>query len=68
MGKRKPDILDQRVERIYGTACAGMQIDVMRIGELFRNARAQLTDGATDEAVGEWMKAFVLADTTVKQR
>jgi hypothetical protein len=60
MAKRnKPDMLDQTVERIYGTYCSGMQISVLRIPELFRLSRALLIGGATDETVGQWMINFV---------
>jgi len=50
---------DREIETIYRAHCTGMQIDIMRIGELFEIARSMLRNGANRDAIGAVMVAFI---------
>lgn len=62
MKKLSPKQQDREIERIYKTHCSGMQINMMRIPELFRKARGMLASGATFTEIGAFMVAFVNAE------
>jgi hypothetical protein len=51
--------VDQRIDKVYREHCAGMQIDVMRIGGLFNMARKMIRHGCSDDALGECMLAYL---------
>ena len=52
-------LVDCRIEHVYGVACHGMQIDIVRFAALFRGARECIADGVTDVELGLWMIEFV---------
>lgn len=55
--------IDQRIDKVYREHCAGMQIDVMRIGGLFAMARKMIARGCNDDALGACMMAYLKTGT-----
>ena len=50
---------DKVIDQLYRDHCAGMQISVMRIPELFKMARAMLRQGRPRTQIGDAMVAFI---------
>lgn len=51
--------IDVRIERAYGSACQGVQINILDIPKVFDEGRRALAAGADDAALEEAIKAFV---------
>ena len=50
---------DRLILRLYNDRCTGMQIDVMRIPELFKMARTLLRQGTGVSVVADRIEDFV---------
>ena len=48
-----------RVEKIYYDRCRGMQIDIMKISQVFAVGVAAVQAGDDDQAIGDKVFAFV---------
>ena len=59
MTKRQEKQADQRIERMYGLRCSGIQIDIMDIGKVFRVGYAAVERGAGDKELGDDIAEFV---------
>jgi len=59
MTKRQQNAADKRINALYCRLCSGVQIDIMDIGKVFKAGYAAIEGGATDEALGEAIVAFV---------
>jgi hypothetical protein len=55
----KEKAVDRAIDQLYRARCQGMQINVMRIPELFKQAREAIAAGKTAQEVGDVMVAFV---------
>jgi hypothetical protein len=55
--------VDKRIDEVYRKHCAGMQIDVMRIGGLFHMARKMIAAHCDDATLGASMVAYVHSNT-----
>jgi hypothetical protein len=49
---------DQLIEQLYYKACAGMQINVLKMGAMFKQARTMLDDGQPIDAIVNAMWGF----------
>lgn len=60
--RRTAKAVDRLIDEIYREHCAGLQIDVMRIGKLFDMARKLLAQGYPRQEIGARMVEFVKGD------
>ncbi len=51
--------LDARIQRAYGLACSGIQINLLDIPKVYAEGRKAIEAGADDAALQEAIKAFV---------
>lgn len=51
--------IDRRVEQAYYRTCSGVQIPVMKMGEVFTVGRKALASGADESALEKAIVAFV---------
>ena len=56
---RQEKINDKRIERIYGRACSGVQINVMDIGSVFAVGHRVIAAGADDVELEKAIVAYV---------
>lgn len=56
MTTKEQKALDRQIERIYGQRCHGIQIDIMRIGDVFAAGRKAAAEGRD---IGDAVAAFV---------
>jgi hypothetical protein len=56
--------ISARIEKAYGLACAGVQVNLLDISKIFEAGRKAIESGADDAALQEAIKAFV---ATIRQ-
>jgi len=59
MTKRQIKPQDKLIADIYAEFCSGMRISVMRIPDIYAQARRKLDHGATRDELGSWMVDYV---------
>jgi hypothetical protein len=59
MTKKQKKLNEQRISRIYGQRCSGVQVNVMDLGKVFKVAEDGIAAGMGDEALGNVIAAFV---------
>lgn len=57
--KRAEALKDRRIEAAFREHCSGVQIPVLKIGQVFEVGRRVLAREATDELLGRKIAAFV---------
>jgi hypothetical protein len=52
---------EARIDRLYGQRCSGIQIPIMKIGEIFRAAEGEIANNPEidDSTLGDKIHAFV---------
>ena len=48
-----------RVERVYRARCNGIQVPILKIGEIMRVGLESIAAGADDQVLGDTIAAFV---------
>lgn len=59
MKKASKKQIDERIERVYGARCRGVQIDVLDIGKVFGVGRKAVEEKVDDKVLGDRIAAFV---------
>ena len=57
--KRAERNLENRISRLYGLRCSGIQIDILDIGKVFETARKAAAEGLDDQKLGDRIVAYV---------
>jgi len=57
--KRAAKIADERINRAYMATCAGIQINIMEIGNVFKYGRLIIAEGADDESLRRRIRSYV---------
>ena len=60
MTKKELKQRDARIERVYQNYCAGIAINIMDIGKVFREGERLIALGLDDAAMGPLLRAFTV--------
>jgi hypothetical protein len=52
-------LIDQRIDRAYGLACSGIQVDIMDLGKIFEVGKVAIARGEDDACLGATLLAYV---------
>lgn len=55
--KAKKEKTGDRIARVYGRACHGVQVPIMSLGAVMREGERAVREGLDDEAVGARLRA-----------
>ena len=59
MTKKEQKLREQRIERVFGRYCNGIQIDIMDIGKVFKEGERLIDQGLNDDDMGTLLCVFV---------
>ena len=59
MTKKEQKLREQRIERVFGRYCNGIQIDIMDIGKVLKEGERLIDQGLNDDDMGTLLCVFV---------